>query len=130
MNLAILIGRLTADPECRTTPSGVEAASYCLAVQRDFKNAQGERDADFINVIAWRAGATLAREHFKKGMKIAVTGRIQTRSYDAQDGSKRYVTEIVADRQEFCEKKTAEAAPGGTRRPDEMQEVEDDELPF
>ena len=127
MNTVILIGRLVADPELRQTPGGVNAATYRLAVQRPFANAQGKREADFISCVAWRTGADFAQKHLKKGMKIAVTGRIQTRSYDAQDGSKRYVCEVVVDSHEFCEK--AEAA-GVQPHPTEMQEVEDDELPF
>ena len=130
MNLVILIGRPVADPEVKVTQNGTPVAQYRLAVQRDYANAEGKREADFINVIAWRQNAEFAAKYIKKGVKIAVTGRLQSRSYDAQDGSKRYVTEVIADRQEFCEK--VEAAQNlplpGART--EKEEVEDDELPF
>ena len=102
MNLVILIGRPVADPEVKVTQNGTPVAQYRLAVQRDYANAEGKREADFINVIAWRQNAEFAAKYIKKGVKIAVTGRLQSRSYDAQDGSKRYVTEVIADRQEFC----------------------------
>lgn len=130
MNIAILTGRPVADPEVKATANGTAVASYRLAVQRDFANAEGKREADFINVIAWRQNAEFASKYIKKGVKIAVTGRIQSRSYDSQDGSKRYVTEVVADRQEFCEKVEATQnlpLPGART---EMEEVEDDELPL
>lgn len=130
MNLVILIGRPVADPEVKVTQNGTPVAQYRLAVQRDYAGPDGKKAADFVSVIAWRHNAEFVNRFIKKGVKIAVTGRIQSRSYDAQDGSKRYVTEVIADRQEFCEK--VEAAQNlplpGART--EMEEVEDDELPF
>ena len=97
MNKAILIGNLTRDPEARTTQSGVSVTTFTIAVNRRFTNAQGVREADFINIVAWRQTAELCARYLSKGRKVAVEGSIQTRSYDAQDGSKRYVTEIIAD---------------------------------
>ena len=101
MNKAILIGNLVADPETRTTPSGVMVCQFRIAVQRRFANQQGVREADFLNIVAWRQLAELCSRYLSKGRKVAVEGSIQTRSYDAQDGSKRYATEIIADNVEF-----------------------------
>ena len=101
MNKVILIGRLTRDPEMRTTPSGVATTSFSIAVQRNYANAQGDREADFINCVAWRKQAENIAKYCTKGSQVAVEGRIQTRSYDAQDGTKRYVTEVIADNVTF-----------------------------
>lgn len=104
MNKVILIGNLAADPESRTTQSGVAQCTLRLAVQRRFADKQtGERAADFFNVVCWRQTAEFAARYLSKGRKIAVEGSLQTRSYDAQDGSKRYVTEVIADNVEFCD---------------------------
>ena len=97
MNQVILIGNLCTDPEAHTTQSGVPRSNFKIAVQRRFANAQGQREADFLPVIAWRSTADYCNKYLKKGNKVAVQGSIQVRSYDAQDGSKRYVTEIIAD---------------------------------
>lgn len=97
MNKVILIGNMASDPESRTTQNGVAQCSFRLAVQRRFKGANGERETDFLPVVCWRQTAEFAQRYLAKGRKVAVDGSIQTRSYDAQDGSKRYVTEIIAD---------------------------------
>ena len=101
MNKVILIGRLTRDPEMRTTPSGVATTSFSIAVQRNYANAHGDREADFINCVAWRKQAENIAKYCTKGSQVAVDGRIQTRNYDAQDGTKRYVTEVIADNVTF-----------------------------
>lgn len=123
MNVAILMGRLTKKPEIRTTTDGFSIASYTLAVDR----LKGE--ADFINIKAFGKGADFAEKYLDKGMKIAVTGRIQTGSYTNKEGRKIYTFDVVADRQEFCERK-AESEPahddGFMRVPDGV----DEELPF
>ena len=143
MNKAILIGNLTRDPEARTTQSGVAVTTFTIAVNRRFTNQQGVREADFIPIVTWRQTAELCARYLSKGRKVAVEGSIQTRSYDAQDGTKRYVTEIVADNVEFLspnqqgeqrprsadvplppEPNFTPASNGG------FTEVEDDELPF
>ena len=103
MNKVILVGNLTKDPEQRTTPSGVPCTTFTVACQRRFANQQGVREADFINCVAWRQTAEFIARYFSKGRKIGVEGSIQTRSYDAQDGSKRYVTEVVVDNAEFVD---------------------------
>jgi single-strand DNA-binding protein len=101
MNKAIIIGRLTRDPEMRTTTSGTNSTTFTVAVSRNYANANGERETDFINCVAWRKQAENIAKYCTKGSQVAVEGRIQTRSYDAQDGTKRYVTEIIADNVTF-----------------------------
>src|SRR5574344_1635948 len=101
MNRAIIIGRLTKDPEMRTTPSGVATTNFTVAVSRNYTTANGERETDFLNCIAWRKQAENIAKYCQKGSQVAVEGRIQTRNYDAQDGTKRYVTEIIADNVTF-----------------------------
>ena len=101
MNKAIIIGRLTRDPEMRTTTSGTNSTSFTVAVSRNYTGANGERETDFLNCVAWRKQAENIAKYCTKGSQVAVEGRIQTRSYDAQDGTKRYVTEIIADNVTF-----------------------------
>ena len=108
MNKVILIGRLTRDPELRTTPSGVATTSFTVAVDRTFVNQQtGQREADFINCVAWRKQAENISRYCIKGTQVAVEGRIQTRNYDAQDGTKRYVTEVICDNVTFLGSKNS-----------------------
>ncbi len=101
LNKAILIGRLTKDPAVRYLQNGVAVASFTLAVDRTFKNKDGEKEADFIPIVVWRKTAELCEKYLSKGSMAAVSGRIQTRSYEAQDGGTRYVTEVVADEVQF-----------------------------
>lgn len=101
MNKAIIIGRLVRDPEMRTTSSGTNTTTFTVAVSRNFTNANGERETDFLNCVAWRKQAENIAKYCTKGSQVAVEGRIQTRNYDAQDGTKRYVTEIIADNVTF-----------------------------
>lgn len=107
MNKVILIGRLTKDPELKTTPTGVATTTFTVAVDRNFTNQQGQREADFLNCVAWRKQAENISRYCTKGSQVAVEGRIQTRSYDAQDGSKRYVTEIICDNVTFLGSKSS-----------------------
>ena len=143
MNKVILIGNLANDPEAFTTQSGVSRSTFRIAVQRRFANAQGVREADFLTVVAWRQNADFCNRYLSKGSKVAVEGSIQVRSYDAQDGSKRYVTEIIADSVEALGgREEGGAAPrprdeGPTPPPaapaagmSDFTEVDDDELPF
>ncbi len=97
MNKVILIGRLARDPEMRTTASGTNVTRFTLAVSRPFQDQNGERGADFINCVAWRRQAENINKYCSKGSQVAVEGRIQTGSYDAQDGTKRYTTDVVCD---------------------------------
>lgn len=135
MNKVILIGNLAADPETRTTQSGISQCNLRLAVQRRFANQQGVLEADFFNIVCWRQTADFCARYLSKGRRIAVEGSLQTRSYDAQDGSKRYVTEVIADHIEFCDAKR-ESIPLPDPPPERNQqnqgfvEVDDEELPF
>jgi len=105
MNRVVLVGRLTKDPDLRYTPNGVAVASFTLAVNRTFTNQQGEREADFINCVVWRKPAENVANFLKKGSLAGVDGRIQTRSYDGQDGKRVYVTEVLAESVQFLEPK-------------------------
>ena len=128
MNKVILIGYLAADPDYAKTQSGVPRCTLRLAVQRRFADQNGQRQSDFFNVICWRNTADFAANYMEKGRKVAVEGSLQTRSYDAQDGSKRYVTEVIADNVEFCDR-----APEQGQQPTQQEkftEVDDDKLPF
>lgn len=101
MNKVVLIGRLTRDPELRTTPSGVSAVNFSIAVNRNFKNKDGVIETDFFNVTAWRRQAENISKYCMKGTQVCVEGRLQNRTYEAQDGTKRYVTDVIADNVEF-----------------------------
>lgn len=105
MNKAILIGRLTRDPELRTTPTGRNVCQFSVAVNRTYTNANGEREADFINCVVWDKQAENLVKYQKKGNQIAVEGRIQTRNYDDNNGKKVYVTEILASNISFLDAK-------------------------
>lgn len=139
MQMFMAVGNLANDPELRKTNSNISVCTFRLAVQRDFKNAQGVREADFFNIVAWRGLADLCARSLHKGSKIGLTGKLQNRSYDAQDGSKRYVTEVIADGVEFLSPR-GEAAQNGAagateanaQQPDSagFSEVTDDDLPF
>ena len=100
MNNVILVGRLTRDPELRTTPNGIATTQITVAMNRPVAT-NGERQSDFINVVVWRRQAENVAKYCTKGSLVGITGRIQSRSYDAQDGTKRYVTEVVADNVTF-----------------------------
>ncbi|HHQ0277367.1 TPA: single-stranded DNA-binding protein [Listeria monocytogenes] len=105
MNRVVLVGRLTKDPELRYTPAGVAVATFTLAVNRPFKNGQGEQEADFINCVVWRKPAENVANFLKKGSMAGVDGRVQTRNYEGNDGKRVYVTEIVAESVQFLEPK-------------------------
>lgn len=101
MNNVILIGRLVADPELKTTQTGLEVTSFRIAVDRPYSK-DGEKKADFIDVVAWRRTAAFICQYFEKGKPIVINGSLQTRSYEAKDGSKRFVTEVLAENVEFA----------------------------
>ncbi len=143
MNKCILVGNLTRDPELKQTPSGVSVCNFSIAVNRNFANANGEREADFINIVTWRGLAENCGKYLSKGRKVAICGQIQTRSYDDKDGNKRYATEVVADDVEFINSGSGNADGGnygGAQREErgaspkkltsELKPVEDDGLPF
>lgn len=111
LNIVNIMGRLGADPELRFTQSGKEVASVNVAVDRDIKNKDGNRESDWFTVIAWGGTAKFLAEYFHKGSQVVVSGRLQARSYEAQDGSKRNVVEIVANNVYFADTKGKQAAP-------------------
>ena len=101
MNKIMLVGRLVRDPEVRSTSTGSSTANFTVAVSRNFKNKDGNYDADFLPCVAFRNSADFVSKYFKKGSLIGIEGRVQTRNYDAQDGTKRYTTDVVVDNFEF-----------------------------
>ena len=113
MNKVILMGRLTKDPDVKYTQTGKVVCQFTLAVDRPFTNQEGQREADFIPVVIWGKIAELCGNSLTKGQRALVEGRLQIRSYDAKDGSKRWVTEIIANSVEFVERKAETAKPSG-----------------
>jgi len=111
MNKVILVGRLTKDPESKMTSSQVQFVNFTVAVDRRFKDSNGQRQADFINCVAWRQTASFISNYFHKGSRIGIVGSLQTRSYDGNDGQKRFVTEVLVDEAEFVESSGGKA-PG------------------
>lgn len=130
MNKVILVGNLTKDPELTTTQSGINVARFTIAVQRKFKNANDEYESDFISCVAWRSSAEFIYKYFKKGNKIGIVGNIQTRSYDAEDGTKRYVTEVVVEECEFVQSKKGDGNNQAEDTKPELEPIDDDGLPF
>ena len=148
MNKVILIGRLSQEPEMRTTPNGVATTSFNIAVQRNFTNQNGEREADFFRVVAWRKQAENIARYCHKGTQVAVEGRLQNNNYEAQDGTRRYTTEVIADNVSFLgsrgEGTTNSSTPQNMENDVEVNETSedpfkdfgdeisltDDELPF
>jgi single-strand DNA-binding protein len=118
MNRVILVGRIASDPELRYTPSGVPVANFRLAVNRDRPSQQGEREADFFTVVAWRQSAEFAANYLSKGRLVAVDGRLQARQWTTQDGQKRSMVEVVADRLEGLDR-PREGAPAAEAKPAE-----------
>jgi len=129
LNRIVLIGRLTKDPELRYTPNGVAVATFTLAVDRNRKNAQGERETDFINIVVWQKQAENCANYLSKGKLAAVDGRLQIRSYDGQDGQKRWITEVVAETVRFLSPKDSGGMSSGDFIGTEI-EPPDDDLPF
>ena len=142
LNRVILIGRLTRDPELRYTPSGVAVASFSLAVDRNFKNAQGEREVDFINIVVWRQLGENCANYLSKGKLAAVDGRLQIRSYDAKDGTKRTVAEVIAEDVRFLSPRDSSEGAAAARPmsksgtmpmadgSDDLSSLSDEEIPF
>lgn len=129
-NKIILLGRLVKDVECRYTQQGKCVASFTLAVNRPFKGADGNYEADFIPVVLWDKTADVVYRHVHKGQRLLVEGRLQIRTYDAQDGSKRWVTEVVGSSVEFIEKKEQSGDNGGSFESMGQAVPFDSEIPF
>ncbi len=124
MNRVVLVGRLTRDPDLRYTPNGVAVANFTIAINRPFKNQQGEQEADFINCVVWRKTAENLANYMKKGSQIGVDGRVQSRSYEGQDGKRVFVTEVMAENIEFLESRGAaqqQGASGYQQQPNQNQ---------
>lgn len=137
MNRWIGIGRLTKDPELAYTPSGVATTNFTLAVERPFKNAQGEKEADFIRIVTWKALAETVANYLKKGRLTAVEGRLQIRTFKNNEGKKVYMTEVVADNVRFLESsKSQEQQTEPQKDTDPFAndgkpiDINDDDLPF
>lgn len=131
LNRIILIGRLTRDPELRYVPSGHPVAQFTLAVDRPFTNQAGERETDFIDIVAWRKLAEQVSQHLSKGRLVAVEGRLQIRSYETQDGQKRKVSEVVADGVRFLDRKaTGVPAGAAVAQGEEFAEETEQDVPF
>lgn len=138
MNQAILIGRLTKDPEVKNTSTQKAFCTFTLAVDRNYKDQNGERKADFINCVAWGSTCGLIAHYFKKGDKFGVIGEIQSRSYDDDTGTRRYITEVIVNHVEFVMGKSAEDKPDDTQKGsgtpplplEVLQELPDEDLPF
>lgn len=133
MNKVFLIGNLTRDPETTTTTNGHTICKFGIAVQRPFANASGEREADFFNIVTWRGLAETCSRWLEKGKKVAISGSIQVRNYEAQDGSKRTAFEIQAEDVEFLTPKGDTQDKPASQKKEKVQDLEpmdDDTLPF
>lgn len=135
INNVTLIGRLTRDPKLQYTNSNIATAQFNIACNRNFKNSNGEYDADFINCVMWRDQAERFCEWTRKGMLVGITGRIQTRSYEGNDGKRVYVTEVVAENFQVLEKRdnTANQNSMNEQMPPNFasqMDIEDSDLPF
>lgn len=142
INRVILVGRLTKNPEYRQTPNGVSVATFTLAVNRPFTNSQGEREADFINVVVFRRQAENVNNYLSKGSLAGVDGRIQSRSYENQEGRRVFVTEVVADNVQFMDSKGSNQQNNQSQQQgqasagnnpfanDNNANIDDDDLPF
>ena len=137
MNRVVLAGRLTKDPELRYTPNGNAVANFTIAINRPYRNQQGEQEADFINCVAWRKQAENLANYMRKGSLVGVDGRIQTRSYENQEGRRVFVTEVLAEHITFLESKNetqqtqqAQTESNPFAEDAEKIEVDGDNLPF
>lgn len=133
MNCVVLVGRFTRDPEVKNTTTGKAVATFTLAVDRRFKNKDGQKEADFVPIVAWGNVAEAVGKYTSKGSQVSLSGRLQIRSYDAQDGTRRYVTEVVADEVNFLS--SANPKPQNDFSPEvTIEETDilgsDDECPF
>lgn len=137
MNKVILTGRLTAEPELKTTPSGVEVTSFRIAVKQDYAKQNEERKADFFNIVAWRKTAVFICRYFHKGDGINILGRLQSRQYEAADGTNRYAVEVVVDSVEFPLARSNNNSASATAQPMQTSDFDgfedmpnNDDLPF
>lgn len=130
MNKVCLVGRLTKDVELRVNDNNISYARFTLAVNRKHKNANGEYEADFISCVAWRERAELLSKHFGKGSQIGIEGHIQTGSYDKEDGSKVYLTDVIVDSISFIGTKKNDEQPAPSYEEDDVMPFDKNSLPF
>ena len=133
LNRVILMGRLVADPELKTTPSGVSVTSFRIAVERSYVKQGEERITDFFNVVCWRGTAEFVCKYFSKGAMIAIEGNLQSRTYQAKDGTNRYAVEVIADNVSFTSEKREQSQPRNNQPSNDYQDIPmpaDDDLPF
>lgn len=130
INNVVLVGRATKEIELKYTSNDLAYANFTLAVNRNFKNQNGEREADFINIVIWRQQAENLANWVKKGTLLGITGRIQTRNYENQQGQRVYVTEVVADNFQILEKRDAQAGARKLAQQETFSNVDDIDLPF
>jgi single-strand DNA-binding protein len=132
VNRVILIGRLVRDPDARTVASGQAMARFTLAVDRGFTNGQGQREADFIDVVAWRALAEQVTEHLRRGRLVGIEGRLQIRRYETAAGKRRKAAEVVADRVRFLDRKPSDAGTDAALPADDevLSEEAEADAPF
>ena len=138
MNKVFLIGNLTRDPEVTETPTGIAVCRFAIAVSRDYQNSEGTRETDFFNITVWRGRAEVCGKYLKKGSKVAISGSLQTRSYEDKDGIKRNVTDIVANEVEFLTPKNAmtdsddegEVMTTAKKERPQLEAIDDNQLPF
>jgi single-strand DNA-binding protein len=148
INRVVLVGRLTKDPELRYTNSNIAVATFTMAVDRGFTNADGKKETDFIPIVVWKKSAENVAKYLNKGSLVGVDGRIQTRNYEASDGTRRYITEVVADSVKFLDSKpkddstaqydTKQEIPESLKKEEKEDpffassniEIDDDDLPF
>lgn len=128
MQRFICVGNLSKDTEAGETPSGLSVCKFSIAINRDYTNEDGSRDVDFFNVVTWRNLADNCAKYLKKGSKVAIVGKLQNRQYESKDGSKRNVTEIIAEQVEFLTPKQSEEPKKHSMR--ELTQEEMDNLPF
>lgn len=134
MNKVILVGNLTRDPELSKTNNGTAVCNFSIAVNRDYTNADGERDTDFFNITVWRGRAETCGQYLKKGSKVGIVGSLQNRNYEDKDGIKRYVTDIIAEQVEFLSSKPQQqeeqqVQSSNNKRP-QLEQIDDNKLPF
>lgn len=143
MNKVILVGRLTRDPEVKNTTTGKTVATFTLAIDRRFKNKDGQKEADFVPIVFWQKQAELVGQYLSKGSQLAISGRLQVRNYEAQDGQRRYITEVVGEELTFLSSSKREGGYEQSQAPqadnntsvmgldeDFHLMAEDDEVPF
>ena len=130
MNKVLLIGRLTANPELKYTTSNNAVTTFSIAVDRNFKNENGNKEADFINIVAWNKKAELIHQYLKKGDRVGIVGRLQVRKYQNERGENRYVTEVVADEVEFLNSKKSEEKPVEVQNNQTLEEKVNSNKPY